>query len=92
MLAFLNQYTHTYPDITLKSSIGQSIEGRRIHSLEVSEDPGIPKEGKPVVGLIGNVRGDDAVGRELLLMLIKRLEEYTHRQAGRLTDRPTDGQ
>ena len=29
--------------------------------------------GKAVIGFIGNLRGDDAVSRELLLMLIKRL-------------------
>lgn len=71
--AFLTTYSQTFPEITHNVSIGESAEGRKIFSFEVSEDAGVAKEGKPVVAFIGNVRADDVVGRELLLMLIKRL-------------------
>jgi hypothetical protein len=45
MIAFFENYSQAYSDITSQTSIGESIEGRKIYSFEVSEDAGIPKEG-----------------------------------------------
>jgi hypothetical protein len=46
MIAFFENYSQAYSDITSQTSIGESIEGRKIYSFEVSEDAGIPKEGR----------------------------------------------
>ena len=73
LVAFLTEYSQNFPDITQLVSLGESAEGRKLYSLEVSEDPGVPKEGKPSLAFIGNLRAGDGVGRELLLMFLKRL-------------------
>ena len=48
MVKFFDDFTQTYPDITMKSSIGESDGGRKIYSFEVSQDAGTSKEGKKV--------------------------------------------
>ena len=45
MVAFFDEFTKAYPDITMQSSIGESDGGRKIYSFEVSEDAGTSKEG-----------------------------------------------
>ena len=49
MVEFFDQFAQTYPDITMKSSIGESDGGRKIYSFEVSEDAGTSKEGNTIV-------------------------------------------
>ena len=73
LLEFFKKYLKDYPDITKQVTIGESEQGRTLYAFEVSVDPGIAKEDKPAMAFTGNVRADDGVGRELLLMLIKRL-------------------
>ncbi|KAF8025010.1 hypothetical protein BT93_F2000 [Corymbia citriodora subsp. variegata] len=49
-------------------SIGKSVNGVPLWVIEISDKPGI-EEAEPAFKFIGNVHGDEPVGRELLMLL-----------------------
>ena len=81
---FLQGINSQYPDITNLISIGQSVQGRELWVLEVSDSPGV-NELEPEFKYVANMHGDETVGRELSLFLIEWLvQEYGTNQ--RATD------
>ena len=67
---FLTNISNQYPDITSLKSIGQSVQGRELWVMEISDNPGV-NEIEPEFKYIANMHGDETVGRELSLYLIE---------------------
>lgn len=76
------QYLHTfsignratsarYPNLTALYSIGKSVQGRDIWVMVVSASPYEHMLGKPDVKFLGNIHGNEPVGRELLLHMVQ---------------------
>ncbi|XP_059223641.1 carboxypeptidase M isoform X2 [Stomoxys calcitrans] len=70
---FLRATSARYPNLTALYSIGKSIQGRELWVLVVSSSPYEHMLGKPDVKYVGNIHGNEPVGRELLLHLIQYL-------------------
>lgn len=73
---YLNELAQLYPEITRLYHLNyDSVEGRKLWVLEVTEDPGRHQVLKPEFRYIGNMHGNEVVGRELILHLARLLVE-----------------
>ncbi|KAH8373210.1 hypothetical protein KR009_002522 [Drosophila setifemur] len=68
---FLRATSARYPNLTALYSIGKSIQGRDLWVMVVSSSPYEHMVGKPDVKYVGNIHGNEPVGREMLLHLIQ---------------------
>ncbi|XP_076767108.1 carboxypeptidase D svr [Xylocopa sonorina] len=75
MEKYLKELHLNYPNITRLYSIGQSVNGRELYVMEITQNPGQHSPNKPEVKYIGNMHGNEVVGREILLLLLKYLCE-----------------
>nr|CAH0098194.1 unnamed protein product [Daphnia galeata] len=73
MTAYLRAVNAAYPQLTSLYSIGQSVQGRELWVLLISTTPSEKTILKPEVKYVGNIHGNEPVGRELLLRLIQHL-------------------
>ncbi|XP_017323547.1 inactive carboxypeptidase-like protein X2 isoform X1 [Ictalurus punctatus] len=65
------------PNITRLYSLGKSFKGLDIYAMEVTDNPGIHETGEPEFRYTAGYHGNEALGRELLLMLMQYLcKEY----------------
>jgi carboxypeptidase D len=85
MEKLLRELHETYPKLTNLYSIGKSVENRDLWVLEISKNPGQHVPLTPEFKYIANMHGNEAVGRELLLLLAKYLCE-NYGTDNRITD------
>ncbi|XP_065143505.1 carboxypeptidase D, b isoform X2 [Paramisgurnus dabryanus] len=79
MEMFLQLFSAVYSSITYLYSAGKSVQGKNLYVMEISTNPGVSQQGKPEVMFVGNVLGNEVIGREILLNLI----EYICRNYGK---------
>lgn len=72
MTAMLQNYASTYPAITRLVNIGNSIEGRALWVLQISNNPDV-EEDEPEFKYVSTIHGDELIGTENCLYLIDLL-------------------
>ncbi|ESO08248.1 hypothetical protein HELRODRAFT_75388 [Helobdella robusta] len=73
MTAMLTKIVDQCPGIMRLYSIGKSVKQRELWVVEISKSPGVHRTGLPAFKYIGNMHGNEVVGRFLLVNLIKLL-------------------
>ncbi|XP_046686727.1 carboxypeptidase M-like, partial [Homalodisca vitripennis] len=87
MISFLKNFTKMHSNLTRLYSIGESFEGRELLVLRISGGDDLLL--RPNLKLVGNIHGNEAVGREVLLHFIEYLvTEYNkgNKRVRRLLD------
>ncbi|XP_076836499.1 carboxypeptidase D, b isoform X2 [Brachyhypopomus gauderio] len=69
----LHTFVENYPRISSLGSVGKSVEGRELWVMRVTTHPITDVPGKPRVRYVGNMHGDEAVSRQVLVYLIEHL-------------------
>ncbi|XP_047660327.1 carboxypeptidase M isoform X1 [Tachysurus fulvidraco] len=70
---YLREISKNYSSITHLHSIGQTVEGRELWVLILGQHPREHRVGIPEFKYVGNMHGNEVVGRVLLLQLIDYL-------------------
>jgi len=67
--AFLTEIANDCPSIARKFSVGTSVRGRQLWGIRLTKNPDV-QEQEPEFKYVGNMHGDETVGREMLIQLI----------------------
>ena len=77
MIKLFNDLAKTYPKYARVGSIGKSVKGKDLIYIELTHNVASETPNRPKVKYVGNMHGDETVGRELIIYLAQYLL-YTH--------------
>ncbi|XP_057290773.1 carboxypeptidase D-like [Hydractinia symbiolongicarpus] len=69
----LKNLTQKYSSISRLYSIGKSVSNQDLLVVEISDNPGVHEELEPEFKYVGNIHGDETIGRQVLLHLVEYL-------------------
>lgn len=73
MKALLETLAYNYQNLAKVYDIGTSVEGRKLYVIQISKNVNQRDLGEPRFKFVGNMHGNEAVGRELILYLAQYL-------------------
>lgn len=73
LTSLFNGLVEKYPTLAKVHSLGKSVEGRDLIAIQISKNVGERELLKPMFKYVGNMHGDETVGRELIIYLAKYL-------------------
>ena len=65
-------YAEAYPHLCRVRSLGQSVNGRELWAIMITDDPDVPAD-RPAVKYISTIHGDEPLGTELCLYFAEEL-------------------
>ncbi|EDO46958.1 predicted protein, partial [Nematostella vectensis] len=73
MTWLLKKYSRKYTNITRLYDVGTSVQNRKLWVMEISDNPGKHEVKEPEMKYTANIHGNEVVGKEMLLHLIRYL-------------------
>lgn len=70
MVSDMQNLATAYPDIVRIYSIGQSVQGRTIWVMKITDNPDIDEIDEPEVRIAGNIHGDEYISMEMMRLLM----------------------
>lgn len=74
LISVFEDLERDFPFIAKKGTIGKSVQGRELVFLRITANASAPRPlGRPMFKYVGNMHGNEAVGREILIALADHL-------------------
>eukprot|EP00049_Salpingoeca_infusionum_P018539 m.357709 g.357709 ORF g.357709 m.357709 type:complete len:1510 (+) comp17907_c0_seq1:171-4700(+) len=70
---FLDEVSAKFSHIARVHKLGESTQNNPIHAVQITDKPTVHEVGEPWFKYVGNMHGNEVVGREILLHLIREL-------------------
>ena len=62
-----------FPQITKLHNVGTSVKNRKLLAIQITDNVNVTEPGEPMFKYIGNMHGNEAIGREILIYLTQYL-------------------
>jgi len=81
MVQKLVSLANRFPNLAMVESVGKSVKGRQLAFIKISANVTRRSNLEPMFKYVGNMHGDETVGRQMILYLAQYLLQNYHRDA-----------